>query len=593
METIKQEKNRFCGLTNKFIKTAFVPLVWSTDRPERAGILHVQNVPSTYGLRSHVAAKANFDSLPHCDRCFSAMIDSIGVGDYPVFHDDLCTDCCRWDYFSNSAAAKTNPLPDKYPTFESSDSPNAPANRTSSETYLVSHEQDFDWLTSGVLYSYHNAVSAQPGVRWRQNVMYPFLRSMAINDKVQEMNWKSADRRNKGAAEDNKPYIPYIWKSGVIRMHQFINSPMHLICHGVAADVIELVDKFLKTHRLGKKFESFANKYLLEIDRFKLCWCKIRYLPKTNWLAEDILGFCRIMPCVYGLFFLHINDDIADTQKTTVSTILQMLHTFHVMLSALMNPRCSSDAAKIDCYIKLFLSCMHKSIMLITGSNEWWEKKGNFLSLLNLPRQITKYGPIRWYWEAVCERFIQLVKPYLLVNMRKTTTYFQSKLTLIHRMNTVELMKNQLKGRTIGESSRDSGKGFYRYKSLEEIHKNIGNGMPLSAFQVRDMPGNVLWLAFGRTRESINLIACKCTSHSSTRLCGLDCFRCSLCLDKQSQVQKEVLSTIITSHAILFPTKTTEGGFDQEYAILFDDWDVAHEDYTKHEEFLRKDVFKY
>jgi hypothetical protein len=56
---------------------------------------------------------------------------------------------------------------------------------------------------------------------------------------------------------------------------------------------------------------------------------------------------------------------------------------------------------------------------------------------------------------------------------------------------------------------------------------------------------------------------------------------------------RKMTSTIITSHAILFPTKTTEGGFDQEYAILFDDWDVAHEDYTKHEEFLRKDVFKY
>jgi hypothetical protein len=386
---------------------------------------------------------------------------------------------------------------------------------------------------------------------------------------VQELNWKSADRRNKGA-EDNNPYIPYIWKSGVVQMHQFINSPIHLICHGVASDVIELVDKFRKSCRLGKKFESFANKYLLEIDRFKLCWCKIRHLPNTNWLAEDIHGFSRIMPCVYGLFFLHVNDDIAETQKTTVSAILQMLHTFHVMLSTLMNPRCSSDSAKIDCYIKLFLSCTHKSIMLITGSNEWWEKKGNFVSLLNLPRQITRYGPIRWYWEAVCERFIQLVKPYLLVNMRKTTTYFQSKVTLIHRMNTVELVKNQLNGRTIGESSRASGKGYYRYKTLDDIHKIIGNGMPLSAFQVRDMPRNVLWLAFGRTRELINLIAVECMSHSQAGLSGLDCNRCSLS-DEEIQVEKEVLGSIITSHAILFPKKTVEGGFDQEYVILFDD----------------------
>ena len=592
LETIREDKMRFCGAKNKFIKTAFVPLLWSTDRPERASILHVNDVPSTYGLRSHVAAEANFNTLPYCNRCFSAVVGSIGCGDYPVLDNNfLCTDCCRWDYFSDSPAAKANALPENYPTIESSDSPIPPANRTTSETFLVSCVQDFDWLKSGALFAYHNAVTEEVGKRWRQNVMYPFLRSMAINEKVQALNWKSANGRNKGA-EDNKPYVPYLWRSGAIHMYQFICAPMHLLCHGVAADVIELVDKFLKQHRLGSKFESFANKYLLEIFRFKLGWCKVRHLPKKNWLAEDILGFSRVMPCLYSLFFL--NHDVAETHKTTVSTILQMLHTFHVMLSALMNPSCSSHADKIESYIKLFLSCTHRSIILITGSNAWWEKKGNFLSLLNLPRQIQMYGPIRLYWESVCERFIQLVKPYLLVNMRKTQTYFQLKLTLIHRMNTVALMKNQLNGRITGESSRDSGKGFYRYKTLDEIRNNIRKGMPLSVFEVRDMPNNVLWLAFGRTRESINLIAVEYTSQSQDRLGGLVSLRCMLCLDKQSQVQKEVLSTIITSHAILFPTQTGDSdGELNNYVGLFDDWDAVQDDCTKGEVKLCKDMFEY
>ena len=583
-------KRRFCGLRNEFIDTAFAAALWTADTPEKAHILHVHDVPSTYGLRSQVAGEANFKFLPYCDRCLSVIVGSIGVGEYPVFHDNLCNDCCRWDYFSASDAAKNNMLPHNYPTFESSDSPNAPANRSTSETYLVSCQQTFDWLSSGVVFCYHNAVTTEPGMRWRQNVMYPFLRSMAINDKVQERNWKSADARNKGA-NDNKPYIPYIWKSGVIRMDQFITAPMHLFTHGVKTDLIELVNIFLKKLRLGKKFETFANKYLLEIDRFKVYWCKVRLLPKTNWLAEDILGFSRVMPCVYGLFFLHIEDDIPEAQKRTVAAILQMLHTFHVMLSAVMNPRTSSDADKIDCYIKLFLSCTHRAILLITGSNEWWSKKGNFLSLLNIPRQIKRYGPTRLYWESVCERFIQMVKPYLLVNMRKTTTYFQSKLTLIHKMNTVDLMKTQLKGGTIGESTRGRGKGYYRYKSLDEIQTIIGKGKPLSAFKVQQMPPNVLWLAFGRTREMINVIAVECAPTSQAGLCGLESTACSLSLEKQMQVEKEVLPTIITSHAILFPTKTIEGGFDKEYAIVFDDWDVASGDGTKGEECLRKDVF--
>ena len=91
-------------------------------------------------------------------------------------------------------------------------------------------------------------------------------------------------------------------------------------------------------------------------------------------------------------------------------------------------------------YIKEFLSSCHQfHSCFYEASDEskvFWNCS-NFLSLLNLPRQIHQFGPLRLHWEGIHERFIQCVKP-MLKNMRSTTSYLNTKLQQIHNNCVIE-----------------------------------------------------------------------------------------------------------------------------------------------------------
>ena len=73
------------------------------------------------------------------------------------------------------------------------------------------------------------------------------------------------------------------------------------------------------------------------------------------WLAEDELGFSRIMPFVYGQFFLNVT--LRETSNTTKSALLsmrQMIVLLQVMIALLMSPK-DPDVNVIDRHIKNIL----------------------------------------------------------------------------------------------------------------------------------------------------------------------------------------------------------------------------------------------
>ena len=86
-------------------------------------------------------------------------------------------------------------------------------------------------------------------------------------------------------------------------------------------------------------------------------------------------------------------------------------------MSALLSRLMTNDpipVETIDEYIKLFLGICHYfegTIGYPTNnqgikSSPFWYNKGNFVSLLNLPKQISIFGPVRLHWEGIRERFI-------------------------------------------------------------------------------------------------------------------------------------------------------------------------------------------
>ncbi len=69
------------------------------------------------------------------------------------------------------------------------------------------------------------------------------------------------------------------------------------------------------------------------------------------------------------------------------------------------------------------------------SKNDFWIK-GNFVSLLNLPSQVEKFGPLRLYWDGNNERFVPMPKN-VIENLRKTDSYLASKMTTMHTLNMI------------------------------------------------------------------------------------------------------------------------------------------------------------
>ena len=200
----------------------------------------------------------------------------------------------------------------------------------------------------------------------------------------------------------------------------WINAGMHHIFHGVVAQIMQAMEEAF-THDMKKtEFENPVNPHLLEIASLRLDWLHMKPLPKTQWLAEDELGFSRISVFAYGLFFANIK--LRGNSNTSTGALLamrQMIVAMWVMVALLMSPR-DPVIELIDRHIKVFLSCCHRYSHLFYSADTvpFWATTSNFPSLLNLTAQIKKYGPIRWYWEGSRERYIQHVKK-VLVSMRK------------------------------------------------------------------------------------------------------------------------------------------------------------------------------
>jgi hypothetical protein len=149
-----------------------------------------------------------------------------------------------------------------------------------------------------------------------------------------------------------------------------------------------------------------------------------------------------------GSFFLNLaeNLDGSDTTSKTLHALAQVFNLLHVMVCLLMTPR-DSSVGLIDAHVKLFLSCCNRFAESYRGKDQvpFWSTKGNFLSLLNLAQQVEDYGSLRWYWDGTRERYIQTVKKELIA-MRKSTSYFQTKMVQIQKTVVMKWLRKRVRG---------------------------------------------------------------------------------------------------------------------------------------------------
>ena len=210
-----------------------------------------------------------------------------------------------------------------------------------------------------------------------------------------------------------------------------------------------------------------------EIIKLNLHWCKLMSYKEGSfggWIAENWIAYLRISKWVYGTLDVLIDDEtysppnkpyskwtkaeniewLRARDQSTIGSALQLksqvkmlmkqpggpppigipkgghvnnainlIRSMATMISLIMTDHTSpSLIEQVEHSIKLFLSLTHR-LEVVQEKNDTrkykWITKSNYLSLLNLPRQMELYGPLRLYWEGgYCgEGIIQDIKGIL------------------------------------------------------------------------------------------------------------------------------------------------------------------------------------
>ena len=473
---------------------------------------------------------------------------------------------------------------EKYPTTVHEGSPSHPLCREVPVTHMKPVEQSFEWLLCALRFAAHNVLHD----KWNKGVTSSYLKSCAVPDRVIDVmqkhvknNAPTQDANAFNPADDPEYWIPYIWRS-VVGISAWIDAGMHHIFHGVVARTMLAVEEAF-THDLKKtEFENLVNPHLLEIASLRLDWLHLKPLPKTQWLAEDELGFSRISVFAYGLFFANIK--LRGNSNTSTGALLamrQMIVAMWVMVALLMSPR-DPVIELIDRHIKVFLSCCHRYSHLFYSADTvpFWATTSNFPSLLNLTAQIKKYGPIRWYWEGSRERYIQHVKK-VLVSMRKTTSYFQRKLVFMQKMDTLEWLKENLNRK---QGRVDYRRMYFRYESLEEIKSKFDNGEVLSGLTVIMGTDGVCldshyWIAYGKQGQNCSIVPVIVANNQDDQcktVCGLTYHK--HVLEENATIHglnTQELRKRTSDYCLLLPHRENlESEFQHLHGVIFSDWDV-------------------
>jgi len=607
-------KNYYCGQRKITLHAKIGVVAVLADRPEKAFVLKT-SLLGIHGRMASWAADIDPDILSDCKECFKRRLSLIFNDRHSCSNLSVCHDCCQWDLDSTSASVKRIAPPERYPHECEPDSPDIPVGREMRVTHIRPIKQTFEWLTKAVLLAAHNVKSGC----WKKGVMDSYLRTCAVATSVRDLIWmvcrpgslvaNAIQNENENELpigieneiEDGyvpilgtqSNVVPALWYSPML-MNSYLDCGMHLVFHGIVAYCVERIEEFMVDQGLTQKFDRLVNTYLIDIQALRLDWCKMKFLPKKQWLAENELAFARIIPFVYGLFFMNL--ELPERTNTSIQSqhaIQQMVHSLHVMICILMSPR-NPGAEEIEEHVKIFLSCCHRFSRSYYDRSEvpFWARTGNFPTLLCLAEQRRRHGPIRWYWEGTSERFIQKLKK-VLTSMRRTTQYFEGKLKLLHKTYTMEWYDGQLRQ----EANREAGtettfrknRNYFQYTSKHDIDRKMMLGEVLSAFTFFGNT-NKLFVAFGekRRRGLMDIIGITRLDDGITTKClGLPYMKCSFDNDTDILVEMDVeeIESQIQHHCLLLPL-IDDGNFIQEFAIVYDDWDISNEKREKSMSYL-------
>ena len=463
----------YCKVTNSNIPVVVKTLVISADRPERCALNCMLGHGGITSRRWRYSAYINQMKLRSCKQCFHRRVMSV-----TEVATKFCSTCYDWNYSHPSMRVVK---PSDYPTTQHADSPSPPKGREVLNVfYLYPIELSYDVMIQGVKFCFFNCYQGM----WTKASVMTYLKSIGVNEAYGNLYvYTPAIRckRNPSLIRNNiyeHLKFPVHWSCG-ITLDQCIDTPMHQLFQGIVKSVMEKTMSWLtqKDTSHYKAFGDYVNLSLSRVHDLGLGWCRMepfmrgRSYTLGGWQAEQYVAFTR---CII-LYYSAIRDVVGD-KEIGIDEHECMIQSLLCLISRLMSEE-EFEPAIILRFVKVFLSScdmFENKAYIMNEDDAMWYSKGNFLSLLNLPEQISNFGRLRLFWEGSRERSIQQIKPFL-INMRQTSSFFKTKLTYMYVNETLDTINKDIIAHVpqFGVSSSnhvyEKHSDFKTYSSTENI----------------------------------------------------------------------------------------------------------------------------
>ena len=468
LKNLQKPTYMYCKNINSNIPVVVKIVAISADRPERSALNSMLGHNGISSRRWRYSAYINQKKLKSCKICLKQRFLKINVAS--ADHPHLCRMCYDWNF---NHPSMHEPKPENYPKTQHPDSPVPPAGREVLDIEnLHPIELSYPLLIQGVQFCFFNCYHGY----WTQASAMVYLKSIGINESYgKEKIYQVALKCQSDSSITSSSLFDYItypvhWNCGA-SLDQCIDTPMHQIFQGVVKSIIEKTMSWLTKKGTAhyKAFGDYVNTTLQDISDLGLDWCRMEKFQRGRsyslggWQAEQYVAFCRCILVIYASI-----RDVVGNKEIGIDEHEAMIQALLCFVSRVMcNERMSRDII-LD-YIKCFLSLcdLFESTAYIMHENDaMWFAKGNFLSLLNLPDQIHKFGNLRLYWEGSRERSIQQIKPYL-INMRQTSSYFKTKLTHMYVSQVLDSIDTDLYNHFKDEYGQVNDNQYNRYSSFK------------------------------------------------------------------------------------------------------------------------------
>ena len=314
---------------------------------------------------------------------------------------------------------------------------------------------------------------------------------------------------------------------------------MHLVFYGIGSSTVQDVTKYLKLKKKHQSFKKHVNWMTSEIEDLRLDWCKLMSYKEGSfggWIAENWIAFIRLSKWIYGSLDTLIDDTVysppnknlvkwtkpeviewlkarelphsgkvnelkakvKDLMNQTegpppivppkgghVKNAINVIRSMSTMISCIMTKYTTpSLILEVEHSIKIYLSLLHRFEVMQDNdiSKKYsWVTKSNYLSLLNLPRQMELYGPLRLYWEGGYrgEGIIQDIKG--IMNHGLTSGWQKNTLKRLYNNRALSFLAEECNSNIESKAATYYiNRNYKRYGKVISITERFHNILPLS-----------------------------------------------------------------------------------------------------------------